>query len=205
MEEKEKILQYALKKFKSKGFQNFTMDGIAQEMHVSKKTIYKYFSSKDNLLQEAIDLMLEGVRFRKSEIAGLRVNAVAKIANLFAFVTELLLEINRDVLEELRVNRPQLWNRIETFRENNISSFFRETLDQGKKEELVMDYPTPVMIQALTSSIGGVINPDFFMVNDISLQAAQETVMEIIIRGVLTKKGKKLFKEYKAEKSGKKK
>ncbi|MBK7254925.1 MAG: helix-turn-helix transcriptional regulator, partial [Ignavibacteria bacterium] len=49
-EEKEKILNYSRNKFHREGFYKTSMDEISSELHISKKTIYKYFSSKEKLL-----------------------------------------------------------------------------------------------------------------------------------------------------------
>ena len=50
---KEKILQKAIELFINYGFKSVTMDDIASEMHISKKTIYSHFSNKTQLVEAA--------------------------------------------------------------------------------------------------------------------------------------------------------
>ena len=49
---KEKIIQKATEMFLKLGFKSVTMDDIACEMCISKKTIYKYFQNKETLIEE---------------------------------------------------------------------------------------------------------------------------------------------------------
>ncbi|MBL7128958.1 MAG: helix-turn-helix transcriptional regulator, partial [Ignavibacteria bacterium] len=49
-DDRDKILNFARQKFHREGFYKISMDEIAKELHVSKKTIYKYFPSKEKLL-----------------------------------------------------------------------------------------------------------------------------------------------------------
>ncbi len=53
---KDKIINKAKEMFLKLGFKSITMDDIACEMCISKKTIYKYFSNKDTLIEESIQV-----------------------------------------------------------------------------------------------------------------------------------------------------
>ncbi|MHB1689000.1 MAG: TetR family transcriptional regulator, partial [Ignavibacteriaceae bacterium] len=52
--DKEKILELAREIFLQEGFYKTSLDGIAQQLKISKKTIYKHFRSKDELVRESI-------------------------------------------------------------------------------------------------------------------------------------------------------
>ncbi len=63
---KDKILEYASQEFLHYGFKNVTMDDLAQKLGISKKTIYEYFSNKNQLVFEAshkiFDSVMEAIR-----------------------------------------------------------------------------------------------------------------------------------------------
>ena len=58
MKEKEKISNYSQDVFFKSGFYKITMDEIAKGLRISKKTIYKYFPSKKNLLEAIVNSFL---------------------------------------------------------------------------------------------------------------------------------------------------
>ena len=64
MKEKEKISNYSQEVFFKSGFYKITMDEIAQGLRISKKTIYKYFPSKKNLLEAIVNSFLLSTQSR---------------------------------------------------------------------------------------------------------------------------------------------
>ena len=61
------ILTTTLELFNDKGL-DFTMDDIAQSMHIAKKTIYRFFSSKEDLLIALLDYGFENIQKEKQKI-----------------------------------------------------------------------------------------------------------------------------------------
>ena len=62
MNTKNKIVEQSLKLFFNYGIQHITMDDIAEKCGVSKKTIYKYFENKDDLLHQIIELQVKELK-----------------------------------------------------------------------------------------------------------------------------------------------
>jgi len=56
---KEDIVKRALNDFMQYGFKTFTMDDLANKMGMSKKTLYEYFPSKNDLVEATLDYALE--------------------------------------------------------------------------------------------------------------------------------------------------
>src|SRR3970040_383672 len=66
--EKEKILYFTHAKFITEGFYKTTMDEIAKDLQISKKTIYKHFESKEDLLEAVCDSRIEMIHRFMDEI-----------------------------------------------------------------------------------------------------------------------------------------
>ena len=62
-----KILSNTIKVFNKKGLK-LTMDDIAEQMGISKKTIYKYFDSKEDIFDQIVDYIFDGIKDREKEI-----------------------------------------------------------------------------------------------------------------------------------------
>jgi len=67
MENQEEFLEFAISKFLKFGSKRFTLDDLAHEMGISKKTIYRYFSSKEEIVQESLKYLLTGVQTEITE------------------------------------------------------------------------------------------------------------------------------------------
>ncbi|MCX6165394.1 MAG: TetR/AcrR family transcriptional regulator, partial [Ignavibacteriae bacterium] len=85
MKEKDIILKFAGEKFYKDGFNKISMDEIASQLHISKKTIYKYFPSKDKLIESLIDCNCEYHLDKEIRILSQDTNVVKKIVQMIQF------------------------------------------------------------------------------------------------------------------------
>lgn len=195
MAEKNKILEFSRDKFLSEGFYKITMDEIAGGLRISKKTIYKYFSSKNILVEGVIRLVKKILKKQLDDISAVEGNSIIKIKKLTNFFAELSFQINPKMLNDLKTYRPDLWKEIDEFRTKNIKRFWKKIIEQGKKEGYIIDYPSELMLEIMIGAMQRIINPTFILNNNLSIQKAFEITFGILINGLLTEKGKKVYKE----------
>ena len=81
-EEKYRIMRQATELFYTNGLYKTSMDEIAAELNISKKTIYKYFESKYDLIRESTDYMLESSVKWVDNILSRKINVASKLALL---------------------------------------------------------------------------------------------------------------------------
>ncbi|KAB2845602.1 MAG: TetR/AcrR family transcriptional regulator [Melioribacteraceae bacterium] len=195
---KEKIILLAGQKFGKTGFYKTTIDEIASEMKISKKTIYKHFTSKDALIKAVID----DIRYPIAESIGKIVdgseNVVIKLYKISDVLSSQIPKISLMFLEELRINMPDLWNEIYEFRKTTIQKNFSRLIEQGKNEELIVDKPSAIILTIVISSIQAVVNPEFILNNNLSIRSAVTHTLDVVFSGILTKTGRKIFKEFKS-------
>src|SRR3989304_4087612 len=99
---------------------------------------------------------------------------------------------------EIKRYFPDIWNEVDKFRTEMMFGNITKVIDQGKKEGLFLDYPTPIVMNMLVASIRTIVNPEFILNNNFSIIEAARTAFKIIIGGIVTKKGKQLL-NYKFE------
>jgi AcrR family transcriptional regulator len=193
MNEKEKIIVYSKDTFFKAGFYKITMDEIASGLRISKKTIYKYFPSKSKLVDAAVKVFQNNVKRKINKIVNEQDNAILKIKALSDFFANLSLDVNEKILYDLQTHRPDLWKKIDDFRSNVISEIWSDILDTGKKQKCIVNKPNEIIITVILSSIRSIINPTFLINHNYSVKEAFDITFEILISGILTKKGKKLY------------
>jgi AcrR family transcriptional regulator len=193
-----KILEFCETYFMRHGFHKTTMDEIAKELRISKKTIYKHFSSKDDLVRAVFIRIRNDLSNQVETIINGDGDTIVKLYKISGLFSRRVATITNKWLSDLQFYAPDVWREIEDFRVKMMQKNMVMLVEQGKTEGLMSDYPTVIIMGVLISSIQGVVNPEFILNNNISLNRAGEMTLDIVFSGVLTKKGRKLFKQYKS-------
>lgn len=193
MEEQNKIIEHTEEKFFRDGFYKTTMDEIASELKMSKKTIYKFFPSKDDLVHAIAKFFMNRMKSKIVPALQSDKNAIEKLGDLINILAKASEKISAARMEELKRHYPSLWNEIDNFRTEMMFGNITKVIDQGKKEGLFVDYPTNIIMHVLVASVRSIVNPDFIMNNNYSIIEAARYAFRIVISGILTDKGKKEF------------
>ncbi len=195
--DKERILEYSQKKFFAEGFYKISMDEIALGLGMSKKTIYKNFKRKEDLVEE---VMFSYLNVNLSEMKILHSNSknsVEKLCKSIQLMGGMLSRISQRCFSDMQVHYPQIWKKIEEYRTQKIKGNFGIIFSEGQREGVIKPYPVDLVLQVLVSSIQGVINPEFLWNSSLANKDAFQMTTSIIIHGLLTDDGKKIFKKFK--------
>jgi AcrR family transcriptional regulator len=191
-----KILEFCETYFMQNGFHKTTMDDIAKELRISKKTIYKHFSSKDELVRAVFVRIRNDLSGQIEGIVNGEGDAIIKLYNISKLFSARIATITNKWLNDLQFYLPDVWREVEEFRVKMMQKNMTVLVEQGKSENLINDLPTAIIMGVLISSVQGVVNPEFILHNNISLHKAGQMTLEIVFTGILSKKGRKLFKQY---------
>ena len=193
MKDQNKIIEHSEEKFFRDGFYKTTMDEIATELRMSKKTIYKFFSSKDDLIHSIAKFFMNRMKGKILPALQSDKNAIEKLGDLINILAKASDKISAARMEELKRHYPSIWNEIDNFRTEMMFGNITKVIEQGKKEGLFVDYPTNIIMNVLVASVRSIVNPDFIMNNNYSIIEAARYAFRIVISGILTDKGKKEF------------
>ena len=166
---------------------------------MSKKTIYKYFPAKEDLVRATVSEFLNFHKDRISEIINENSNAVTKLHKIFIYLGEIISSVNEKYINDVQSHMPDLWKDIDTFRTKMMTINIGKIIEQGKKEGVFIDKTSSIITGVFISSVRGVINPEFIMNNKFSIKSALDETIEIIMNGIMTSKGKKDFNKLKSE------
>jgi AcrR family transcriptional regulator len=196
--EKERILNHCFAKFLGEGFRKTSMEVLAKELGISKKTLYKHFSSKEHLIDATLEVAFKTLKQSLTQIVVQNTNAVVKLRMIAEFIISFAVRVNEKWLNDLRHHGNNRWKKVDENRRLLIEENFTKIIEQGKSEEVIVDKPSLLILQILISAIEGVINPNFLINNEFSLKQAGEITLDILFTGILTKKGRKIYKQYKS-------
>ena len=195
MGDQTKIIEQIEDKLFKEGFYKTTMDEVASELGMSKKTIYKFFPSKEDLVMAIAKHFMSGMKNKILPALSSNKNAIEKLEDLMNILAKASEKISSARMEEMKRHYPSLWNEIDRFRTEMMFGNITKVIDQGKKEGLFIDCPTNIVMNVLVASIRNIVNPDFILNNNFSIIEAARYAFRIIIGGIVTDKGKKIFNQ----------
>lgn len=194
MNEKEKILSHTERIFFTEGFHKITMDEIASSLRMSKKTIYKFFPSKDDLVKSTAYSFMNKMKKEVESIVKSKNHSVEKIVTIINIIKNIgLNRMSEKWLNDLRYRMPSLWKDMDSFRSKMINKNISIIFSQGVKEGYIINVHPQIMINIFLNSIQAIVNPDFIMNNNFSITQAIDSTLKILLNGILTEKGKKVY------------
>ncbi|MEJ5350868.1 MAG: TetR/AcrR family transcriptional regulator [Melioribacteraceae bacterium] len=193
--DKDKILDLIEENLFKNGFRNVSIDSIASSIKVSKKTIYKKFCSKEELITAIINRITECISNDLEKIVKEKIHPVEKIVEISRLMNIIGEKFSEKTIEEVRIHYPNIWKRIEEFRkemfDKNISKIFYEGIEKG----FIIDIPPQIIFLIHQSAIQSIINTEFILHNNYSLENVFQFTNRLLLNGLLTDKGRKKLKE----------
>ena len=195
--DREKILYAALEKFRSDGFSKTTMDEISSLSGFSKNTLYKYFPSKEKLTEEVVETTVEYINACVQKILNTRENAITKFIKILHFIVNSVLRYNQNMLFDIKIHLPELWEKIDNLRTEYMYKNISKIIRQGKKEKLFCDCRNEIVIAVFMGAMRNIVDPEFINRINLSVNEAVDIAFTVIINGILTPKGKIIYKKLK--------
>ena len=193
LNERDKILDLTHSKFIREGFYRTSMDEIARELQMSKKTIYKHFESKDSLLDAVCDMRIASVNSMLGKIVESDEDSVTKFIHILITMKKNTLNCAEAWFRDLRIHAPHLLKKFEDMRARTIFQIMTRLIEQGKREKLIENLPAVILITAYIGAIDGVTNSDFIMNTKFTMHDAFRVTAEIFLNGFLTPLGREKY------------
>ena len=159
----EKILKVAKKLFYSQGYKNVTMDDIAKELRMSKKTIYKYHEGKYPILIQLITTWKETISHSiDSLLAEKNIAYSEKLKNFLILVGTALSDVSQVFMSDLQRNLPEIWEELTEYKRFAAYDRFLRLVKEGQDSGYVSPSVNINIVVALyASAIQNLLNPDF--------------------------------------------
>lgn len=189
------ILEHGLDMIFRNGVRSFTVELLAKDLAMSKKTIYKFFPTKDVLIQKIFQYVMGHITNKFESIHKLDMNPLEKFESATDEIAKTLNRVSLGRLSELKARHPQIWREIEGFRLDRRSDFltiFQEAKDLGYvREDIDLDITATIFMNI----INNVFQPEFLVQNNLGLKDTLLTLRSIFLRGIMTERGHKYLKD----------
>ncbi len=197
MEIKDRILNHSQALFLQNGIKSVSMDDIAASMAMSKKTIYKCFANKDEVVQAVMERHLAGTQTDCGTIVGQSVSAIDEMFRMMDWMKQQFGGVHPSIFYDLQKFYPLTWELWMRHKNQYILTQITANLRRGMAEGLYRaDLDVEVLARLRLAQIEIVFNPDLFPAAHFAMHRLQRVVLEHFILGVATLKGHKLINEY---------
>jgi AcrR family transcriptional regulator len=190
---RQRIVGAARRHFFLHGFHGVTMDDLAKEVGMSKKTIYAHFPSKTALLEA---MLVEKFRCVEEDLQAITSEYSADFATglhrLLACLQRHTEEIRPPFVRDIQREAPDLFRLVQDRRRRVIERSFSKLLGEGRREGLIRkDIPAHLIIEILLGAVEAIINPPRLAELELSVKSGITAIISVILEGALTPEGRK--------------
>ncbi len=185
-----KIIQKSTDLFLKLGFKSVTMDDIANEMAISKKTIYTHFKNKTALVKECTHNVLHNITTGIDEICSLEQNPIEELFEIKKFVMGTIEAEQSSPQYQLQKYYPEIFEGIKESHFEKMMECTRKNLRRGIDQGLYRSNLDIDFISRLYFlGIHGIKDQNLFPLEKFSTQFLTEEYLEYHIRGIVTPEG----------------
>ena len=130
------IIEKARELYYKYGIKSITMDDVAREMGISKKTLYQEVKNKTELVEKVIDFEIKKRTGEFNELDKSKLNAIEELFEVNRQINNVLEKHNPSMHYDLRKYYPDIFKRLHDSKQNRMLESLIKNLEKGKKEGL---------------------------------------------------------------------
>ena len=190
---RQRIIDAARAHFFNHGFRSVTMDDLAEELGVSKKTLYAHFPGKFDLLEAVLADKLTGVEATLKEVTRAHPGDFpATLRGLLAGTQRELDEIKPPFVRDMRQKAPDVFKLVERRRAALIQRYMGKFFVDGQRLGMVRkDVPAKLIIEILLAMVQSIMNPQKIEELGMMPKEGYSGILKVVLEGALTAKGRK--------------
>jgi AcrR family transcriptional regulator len=188
-----RIVEVARDQFFHHGFDRVTMDEIARELGMSKKTLYRCFPDKAELIRAVTRMTMQEFSSPLRELTRNRkLDFVAKLHGMMEIIGERLERVGTQAQHELLRAAPEVWREVVEFRRRNIIENFGRLIQDGVAHGFVRtDVNRDILVSVYLSATESIIHPARLSELGIPARQALGAIISVVFKGLLTPKGRR--------------
>ncbi len=201
MEQQIRIVQKAHELFLRYGIRSVSMDEVATQLGMSKKTIYQFYADKDALVSDVIDIEIDNSQSECVLYKNKSENAIQEIFMAVDMLLDILQKMNPAVIFDMEKYHPNAFKKFTDYKNKFLYTVIHENIEWGKKEELYRaEINADIMSRFRLATIFLVFNPEMFHLDkSMNLPHFITEITDNFLYGLATPKGQKLIQKYKQQ------
>ncbi|MCO4294528.1 TetR/AcrR family transcriptional regulator [Solitalea sp. MAHUQ-68] len=195
--QRQRILEASYKLFSTYGVKSITMDDIARELAMSKKTIYLYYNDKDDLVTQLMSTVL---KTHQDEMSSCELKSKDPIHEIFLMldqIEKMLRPVNPSMFYDLQKYHSNAWSLFEEFKNEYMYNCILKNLKKGVDHGIYRkEINLEILAHTRVIQVSSVFNPLYYPSTRFNISDVQYQLTEHFMHGVATLKGHKLINKY---------
>ncbi|MBX2874199.1 MAG: TetR/AcrR family transcriptional regulator [Saprospiraceae bacterium] len=196
MEPKQQIVTKARDLFMRYGIKSISMDDLARELGMSKKTVYQYVENKADLIQNVFENHLEE---EKQVLAEYRLEAMNAIDEMLKIARHMIRELRTysvTVLYDLQKYYRGTWQLMSNVHEQHFFRVIKDNLDRGIAEGVYRQDMNPDIVARLyISKSSSAADQECFPLTEYPVEELFIELMNYHLHGIVSQKGRETMEE----------
>ena len=185
-----RVVAVARRQFLAHGFRSVSMDDLAAELGMSKKTLYLAFPSKTALIEAVLKDKFREVEADLGQLAkGQAADVEIMLHQLLDCVQRHTAEIQPAFVRDIGRETPELFQMVEQKRRELIRRYFGGLFEDGKKGGVIRsDIPTHLIIEILLGAVQSIMNPTKLVELGLTVEQGYSSIIRLVLEGALQRR-----------------
>jgi len=188
-EQEEQILVESFNAMTRDGVRAFTVESLSQDLGMSKKTIYKYFPTKEDLVEKSVALFYYVIEKKLKKLIKNEPNPALQFVKVMEFVMGHISMISIEKLADLKMRFPAVWKKMETFRLDRRDDFYIILSEAQSQGFVRKDVDIKIIATLYMNIINSTFQPEFFLSNNLAPSDAIQHFLKMVTGGLFTEDG----------------
>lgn len=192
---RDRIIHKCAELFAVRGFSKISMDEISRALGMSKKTIYKYFAGKDELVKTVI------LNFRDTTLSRIQtvlsddeLDFYMRLSKILEVTGEQLSKIQKPILEDLKMYMPEFWAEIEEKRRTVLRQVYGTLISEGKEAGIIRhDVDIDFFLLMYMNLVTSIVNPEVLSRIPYSPSQVFNNIVKTLFTGILTEEARNKY------------
>jgi len=194
--ELENILEKVAALYMKYGIKSITMDDVARELGMSKKTLYQYVENKNELVEKVVDYVINLKECGFKKIDDIKMNAVEKLIEVNMHIIESMKDYNPATEYDLKKYYPELYTKMHSLRRQRMHDSILSNIKKGKEEGLYRkELNEEIIARMQVSRFMNMHEDELLSKSDIQRSEFIHELFIYHIRGIANEKGLKVLEE----------
>lgn len=191
---KEQILHTAIELFLSQGFKSITMDDIARELGISKKTVYTHYNNKEAIVEASTSRVFTVICGGIDLICGRDLNPIQELYDIKKFVLEHLKGERSSPMYQLQKYYPKTYRKLRQGQYNYMQNCITDNVQRGiDLGVFIKDVNVQFVSRIYFIGVTGIKDESIFPQSQFPANDLYDMYLEYHIRGIVTPKGRKIL------------
>ncbi|MEQ9187781.1 MAG: TetR/AcrR family transcriptional regulator [Cryomorphaceae bacterium] len=184
------ILGKTAQLFMRNGIKSMTMDDIARQLGVSKKTLYLYVSDKNDLVLKVMQQIVEHEKVLANQLCEKHQNAIDMLFELSKDISQKFGQIHPSINYDMQKYHPEAWTVFENFRTVFIADCIQENIERGIEHGLYRENIEPYIVSRMyAAKMDMCTDSEVFPPDKYNFRTIHLELMRYHIRGIASEKG----------------